>query len=42
MLRQRMAEFQMQREQFEREKMSMFSKLQEKFLERDQQLEEAR
>lgn len=41
MLRQRMAEFQMQREQFEREKMSMFSKLQEKFLERDQQLEEA-
>lgn len=41
-LRQRMMEFQQQQEQFEREKKSMLSKLQEKFIERDQQLEEAR
>lgn len=41
-LRQRMMEFQQQQEQFEREKKSMLSKLQEKLIERDQQLEEAR
>lgn len=41
-LRQRMIEFQQQQEQFEREKKSMLSKLQEKLIERDQQLEEAR
>lgn len=41
-LRQRMMEFQQQQEQFELEKKSMLSKLQEKLIERDQQLEEAR
>lgn len=41
-LRQKMMEFQQQQEQFEREKKSMLSKLQEKLIERDQQLEEAR
>lgn len=41
-LRQRMMEFQQQQEQFEREKESMLSKLQEQFIERDQQLEQAR